>query len=55
MRRVQDRFDQLRIAREDIKHVVAERLLRKSDEQRARVSEYLEPFTQVLWGDEREA
>ena len=45
VRRVQDRFDQLRIAREDIKHVVAERLLRKSDEQRARVTEYLQPFT----------
>ena len=45
VRRVQDRFDQLRIAREDIKHVVAERLLKKSDEQRARVSEYLQPFT----------
>ncbi|MYA65074.1 MAG: ATP-binding protein [Gemmatimonadetes bacterium] len=45
VRRVQDRFEQLRIAREDIKHVVAERLLRKSGEQRARVSEYLQPFT----------
>ena len=45
VRRVQDRFDQLRIAREDIKHVVAERLLWKSDEQRAKVSAYLEPFT----------
>ena len=45
VRRVQDRFDQLRIAREDIKHVVAERLLRKSTAQRARVSEYLQPFT----------
>ena len=45
VRRVQDRFDQLRIAREDIKHVVAERLLRKSAAQRARVSEYLQPFT----------
>ena len=45
VRRVQDRFDQLRIAREDIKHVVAERLLKKSDEQRARVTEYLQPFT----------
>ena len=50
VRRVQDRFDQLRIAREDIKHVVAERLLRKSDEQRARVSEYLEPFTRFYGG-----
>lgn len=45
VRRVQDRFEQLRIAREDIKHVVAERLLGKSGEQRARVSEYLQPFT----------
>lgn len=45
VRRVQDRFAQLRIAREDIKHVVAERLLRKSDEQRARVADYLQPFT----------
>ena len=45
VRRVQDRFAQLRIAREDIKHVVAERLLRKSDEQRARVTDYLQPFT----------
>ena len=45
VRRVQDRFDQLRIAREDIKHVVAERLLRKSAAQRARISEYLQPFT----------
>ena len=45
VRRVQDRFAQLRIAREDIKHVVAERLLKKSDEQRAKVTEYLQPFT----------
>ena len=45
VRRVQDRFEQLRIAREDIKHVVAQRLLKKSDEQRAKVSEYLQPFT----------
>ncbi len=45
VRRVHDRFEQVRIAREDIKHVVAERLLRKSNEQRARVSEHLEPFT----------
>ena len=45
VRRVQDRFEQLRIAREDIKHVVAQRLLKKSDKQRAKVSEYLQPFT----------
>ena len=45
VRRVQDRFEQLRIARADIKHVVAERLLKKSAEQRAVVSEYLGRFT----------
>lgn len=45
VRRVQDRFEQLRIARADIKHVVAERLLRKSAEQQAMVSEYLGRFT----------
>ncbi len=45
VRRVQDRFEQLRIAREDIKHVVAERLLRKSGEQRERVAGHLAPFT----------
>jgi len=45
LRRVRDRFEQVRIAREDIAYVVAERLLRKSDEQRARILEHLRPFT----------
>ena len=32
LRRVRDRFEQVRIAREDIAYVVAERLLRKDDD-----------------------
>lgn len=45
MRRVRDRFEQVRITREDIAHVVAERLLRKSSEQLAAVRGHLQPFT----------
>ena len=45
LRRVQDRFEQVRIAQTDIKYVVAERLLKKTGEQRARIREYLAPFT----------
>ena len=44
LRRVKDRFEQVRIAREDIAFVVAERMLRKSDEQRARITEHLRHF-----------
>lgn len=44
VRRVKDRFEQVRIAREDIAFVVGHRLLKKSDTQRARVREHLEPF-----------
>ena len=54
VRRVQDRFEQLRIAREDIKHVVAQRLLKKSDEQRAKVSGVPPAVHEVLRTDERE-
>ena len=43
--RVKDRFEQVRIARTDVKYVVAERLLRKTGEQLARIREYLTPFT----------
>ena len=42
---MKDRFEQIRIAREDIAFVVANRLLRKSDEQLARIPEHLRPFT----------
>jgi hypothetical protein len=45
LRRVRDRFEQVHIAREDIAFVVAERLLKKSDEQLARITEHLRAFT----------
>ena len=45
LRRVKDRFEQVRIARTDVKYVVAHRLLRKTGEQLARIREYLTPFT----------
>lgn len=44
LRRVKDRFEQVRIAREDIAYVVGHRLLGKDDTQRARIREHLEPF-----------
>ena len=44
IRRVKDRFEQVPIARRDVKFVVAQRLLRKSAEQQAAVREYLVPF-----------
>lgn len=47
LRRVKDRFEQVRIAREDVAFVVAERLLKKSAEQRARIREHLEKFAPV--------
>jgi hypothetical protein len=45
LRRVKDRFEQILIARSDVKFVVAERLLRKTPEQEAKIREYLLPFT----------
>lgn len=45
LRRVRDRFEQVRIAREDIAYVVSHRLLQKTDEQLAHIVEYLRPFT----------
>ncbi len=45
LRRVRDRFEQVRIAREDIAYVVAHRLLRKEDAQLAAITEHLRPFT----------
>lgn len=50
LRRVKDRFEQLAIVRNDVTHVVAERLLRKSDEQKALIQEYLSPFAPA-YGD----
>ena len=44
IRRVKDRFEQILIARRDVKFVVAERLLKKTGEQQAKIREYLTPF-----------
>lgn len=44
IRRVKDRFEQILIARSDVKFVVAERLLKKTVEQQAKIREYLMPF-----------
>jgi len=44
VRRVKDRFEQVLIARKDVKFVVAERLLKKTAEQQARIREHLAPF-----------
>jgi hypothetical protein len=44
LRRVKDRFEQVLITRKDIKFVVAERLLKKTDQQLAKVRNYLSPF-----------
>jgi len=45
VRRVKDRFEQVRIAREDVAYVVAERLLRKDARQKGRIREHLGRFT----------
>jgi hypothetical protein len=44
LRRVQDRFQQVRIARQDVAFVVAERVLRKDAGQRAQIRSHLEQF-----------
>jgi len=53
LRRVKDRFEQVRIAREDVAHVVCERLLKKTPEQRARIQGHLAPFA-PLYGSMNE-
>lgn len=44
IRRVKDRFEQVLIARTDIKFVVAERLLKKTGEQQTKIRAHLSPF-----------
>lgn len=44
VRRVKDRFEQVFIARNDIKYVVSERLLKKTADQQANIRDYLTPF-----------
>ncbi len=44
IRRVKDRFEQILIARKDVKFVVAERLLKKTADQQVKIRGYLTPF-----------
>ena len=46
---MKDRFDQVRIAREDVAFVVSERLLKKTPEQEGRIREHLNQFA-ALYG-----
>lgn len=48
--RVKDRFEQILIARSDVKFVVAERLLKKTAEQQAKIRDYLMPFAKYYGG-----
>ena len=50
IRRVKDRFEQILIARSDVKFVVAERLLKKTAEQQAKIRDHLTPFAQYYDG-----
>ena len=50
LRRVHERFDQVEIARNDVKFVVSERLLRKTVEQQKQIRAYLERFA-PFYGD----
>lgn len=47
VRRVQARFEQVRITRTDVAYVVAERLLHKTADQRAWIHRYLEGFASL--------
>lgn len=53
LRRVKDRFEQVRIAREDVAFVVSERLLKKDAEQQGRIRAHLEQFA-PLYGSMNE-
>ncbi len=48
--RVKDRFEQILIVRSDVKFVVAERLLKKTPEQQAKIRDYLLPFAKYYGG-----
>ncbi len=50
IRRVKDRFEQILIARNDVKFVVSERLLKKTAEQQAKIREHLTTFAKY-YGD----
>ncbi len=44
IRRVRDRFEQVLIAKKDVKFVVSQRLLQKTAKQKAQIAAYLSPF-----------
>ena len=44
IRRVKDRFEQILIARKDVKYVVSERLLKKTVDQQVKIRDHLTPF-----------
>jgi hypothetical protein len=48
--RVSDRFDEVKIQKTDINFVVANRLLKKTDHQKAQIKAYLEPFARFYEG-----
>lgn len=48
LRRVKDRFEQVRIVRGDVKHVVQERLLKKTADQQAKIRTHLESFAKAF-------
>ena len=50
IRRVRDRFEQVRISREDVAFVVEQRLLRKDATQRQTIQEHLQQFTPLYEG-----
>src|SRR5699024_7971123 len=47
LRRVRDRFEQVRIVRKDIAYVVSQRLLKKDDKQRALIREHLQKYSKL--------
>jgi len=50
VRRVKDRFEQVRIHREDVAYVVKERLLGKSTQQKDQIRDHLQDFTPLYEG-----
>jgi len=48
LRRVRDRFEQIHIARRDVKYVVAERLLKKTTDQQVKIRGHLTPFARFF-------
>ena len=50
IRRVKDRFEQILIARSDVKFVAAERLLKKTAEQQSMIRAHLTPFAKYYSG-----